>query len=1069
MNDERFSPVVSHDPGAQTVAPTGKPASAGIGTSPAESAAAGVPFRSALVNRLAINARIKPEYVVFVGHPQERELVVNQNQLEAREVEVLQEIEPPVSPSKGSIMNRHDILVRNFTFKPSSTKTMHFRPGSKYEEYLHPRGYGGKWRPAGRTKAPVAKPGSGGAKPVTTQAKPGPAEAKSPKKQTKIKTREGIARVGPIRYLTDKEYVSIQKGSAKKLVALMHDLPSVQEMAEVALAGQAKRGWYAGSARAIVDVFGHDAPRFVAVLAAFSPRQAVEKNLGMALRVWKNWNNADRPTDPEGIKKVCNASIRQDELEEGTTMSAFLNNATLALSHPHPEDEESFWLSGPKVDSFRKNLMDQVHEVTNDGWMAVYAGVPQKRFEGTKTKTGPGKRPGYLSMAVRTRQTAEYLTKVTGEEWTPAEVQETVWTYTKALFEKTEKLSRTKQYAGITAKEVVEKGLLSDDDIRSVPDFASAFVKQEYATQLEQAGYGEQLGGLRKRSAEAAVGGDGGAGGVSETPSGKGAAGGAGVGKGGTHLKRLARRLDVLRAKRKADKAAGKDVEPVGNRQILIAMKLLALNSGTSMGVRKSWLRRHRGGPPLSPSEHSMAERWNLEPNEIKRIKRFLAGKQTSAEFHALSEMAQAAISDARKEGHLVSKDDRWVESELKAGFVGASKSEIKSDPPGAVALNPFRSEAQRRFMFARHPKIAKRWAAENPESAKGNLPEHVSNCSQLAAMSPSPMIGGYAQGAKQKKVSMNCDAENRTPVRQQLVARKMIHPGSKYDEAKHPRLHGKWALKFGGGGGGAPVMPHNPLVQPKKPVPVVKPPKPAKESKPLPLGEDRRKARHLARQVFEAKGFTYHPIMEKSPTEGFVVSAYKKHELVIKPEKFRSMGRNQLANVIRKHIRSAKDTFTSDEKAHLGGFWDVTDGTMFLDVVQLFDDKDKALDQGRKLNERSIFDLGKKDVISCNRDGKRPLRFIFPRDATPEQMAEALLELAKRGGDDDDEEEAENRSPIPGQKPHDVSQFDLAQLAAGTRVEKEHTSDPQLARQIAMDHLAEDPRYYSKLSRCGL
>jgi len=36
----------------------------------------------------------------------------------------------------------------------------------------------------------------------------------------------------------------------------------------------------------------------------------------------------------------------------------------------------------------------------------------------------------------------------------------------------------------------------------------------------------------------------------------------------------------------------------------------------------------------------------------------------------------------------------------------------------------PFQSEAQRRFMFARHPKIAKRWAHEHPD--QGPLPEHV-------------------------------------------------------------------------------------------------------------------------------------------------------------------------------------------------------------------------------------------------------------------------------------------------------------------------------------------------------
>lgn len=37
----------------------------------------------------------------------------------------------------------------------------------------------------------------------------------------------------------------------------------------------------------------------------------------------------------------------------------------------------------------------------------------------------------------------------------------------------------------------------------------------------------------------------------------------------------------------------------------------------------------------------------------------------------------------------------------------------------------PFESKAQQRFMFARHPKIAKRWAAETGDFK--DLPEHKS------------------------------------------------------------------------------------------------------------------------------------------------------------------------------------------------------------------------------------------------------------------------------------------------------------------------------------------------------
>jgi len=42
----------------------------------------------------------------------------------------------------------------------------------------------------------------------------------------------------------------------------------------------------------------------------------------------------------------------------------------------------------------------------------------------------------------------------------------------------------------------------------------------------------------------------------------------------------------------------------------------------------------------------------------------------------------------------------------------------------------------------------------------------------------------------------------------------------------------------------------------------------------------------------------------------------------------------------------------------------------------------------------------------------------------------------------------------------------DPAQVAKGVRVEMEHTDDPQIAREIAYDHLTEDPNYYDKLEK---
>lgn len=45
----------------------------------------------------------------------------------------------------------------------------------------------------------------------------------------------------------------------------------------------------------------------------------------------------------------------------------------------------------------------------------------------------------------------------------------------------------------------------------------------------------------------------------------------------------------------------------------------------------------------------------------------------------------------------------------------------------------------------------------------------------------------------------------------------------------------------------------------------------------------------------------------------------------------------------------------------------------------------------------------------------------------------------------------------------------DPAELSMGQTVEMEHTTDPDIATEIALDHLSEDPHYYTKLRKAGL
>jgi GNAT superfamily N-acetyltransferase len=291
-------------------------------------------------------------------------------------------------------------------------------------------------------------------------------------------------------YLTEKEREKLRKASAKRLVEIFNELPSGAELAAAAVAGQAKRGWYKRSAQALVNVFGPDAPRFTALLAALSPQTPVEWNFRNAVSVWVGWDKAGRPTER---KKIL--AIMRDRLFPGTArvgksniLGAWVNNTMRALT---AEDPSSVVLSGPKVDSFAANLRGETERVTLDAWMANWAGVDQALFRGALKAAGddPGMRPGYLAFAARVREAAKILSERTGETWTPAEVQETVWSWAKTLYEQADSFG-----ALATARELVDNNELTDDLINATPDFAGLFEDPQISSLLAGTVYGPRVG-----------------------------------------------------------------------------------------------------------------------------------------------------------------------------------------------------------------------------------------------------------------------------------------------------------------------------------------------------------------------------------------------------------------------------------------------------------------------------------------------------------------------------------------------------------------------------------------------
>ena len=316
------------------------------------------------------------------------------------------------------------------------------------------------------------------------------AEAFSISKEEKDEVRQFMTR-----YLSDEEAESLSSQGLESIKDFLDhaDGEIVKQIAAFAFEGEAKRGWYQETAQAIMTVFDdpytNDAQRFASLLAALSPQTSVESNLRNALKVWTAWVDQNRPQDRETLMQIMGENVEGSGTEK-SVLDAWKNNAMRALTKENPLE-----LSGPKVGSFAKNVLGMMSEITNDTWMARAWGVLQKRFGGTgnaKDEHGglSGKSPGYLAANALTRKTAEFLTQKTGQEWTPAEVQETVWSFVKSIWE--ERKSRGQYDSAITMVQLLNDGVISDEMIEDTPDFGTLFLSDEFRGILEKR-YGKQL------------------------------------------------------------------------------------------------------------------------------------------------------------------------------------------------------------------------------------------------------------------------------------------------------------------------------------------------------------------------------------------------------------------------------------------------------------------------------------------------------------------------------------------------------------------------------------------------
>ena len=95
--------------------------------------------------------------------------------------------------------------------------------------------------------------------------------------------------------------------------------------------------------------------------------------------------------------------------------------------------------------------------------------------------------------------------------------------------------------------------------------------------------------------------------------------------------------------------------------------------------------------------------------------------------------------------------------------------------------------------------------------------------------------------------------------------------------------------------------------------------------------------------------GFTYQPVDDKTPTQGYAVASFPGAERVFDQDKITV---DDIFNFLKDHA----DKF-DDPEVHAGGW--VSDGKVYLDLSQVKQNEQEAVDLGVKHNQYAIFDLG--------------------------------------------------------------------------------------------------------------
>lgn len=189
--------------------------------------------------------------------------------------------------------------------------------------------------------------------------------------------------------------------------------------------------------------------------------------------------------------------------------------------------------------------------------------------------------------------------------------------------------------------------------------------------------------------------------------------------------------------------------------------------------------------------------------------------------------------------------------------------------------------------------------------------------------------------------------------------------------------------------------------------------------------------AREILRSIDKTGGYSVHPITAESPTSGFMVSTVTDAEEIL--DGLESVTEDK----VREYFEKNAERLTQNPKLHLGGWFNLEDGKVYLDLSERFDSIDDAIDAAEDHKQLAIWDLNTKSEIRQEDYSGRRTRPRREKESRAVRLSARSRAERNRRGDSRSRlqtarrEEGERRSGIEGRQQVEHL-IEAARFAAG-------------------------------------